>query len=309
MSAPKPKLPSAGSELITVQIGDQQFAIDIMSVREIRGWTATTPLPHAPAYVHGMIDLRGTVLPVVDLGSRLGLSSTQPDRSSVVVVAQINDRPVGLLVDAVCDIVLVTENMLQQTPDVGTAVVQDFVQGVMTTEDGIVTMLCLDQVLPSGLDASMARTPVSSAPAARATSPLTAAEIKLVRSSFEQVVPIAEAAAGMFYERLFEQNPELRSMFTGDMAEQGRKLMQMLTTAVKALDKVKTLAPALEALAVRHQGYGVRPQHYDAVGAALLWTLGQGLGEAFTPEVEAAWTKTYGLIADVMLGATQAKAA
>lgn len=121
-----------------VQIGDQQFAIDIMSVREIRGWAPSTPLPHAPPFVRGMINLRGVVLPVVDLGSRLGLGSTQPVSSSVVVVAQINGRQVGLLVDAVCDILLLAEDMLQETPDVGTGVVRDFVQGVMTTENGIV---------------------------------------------------------------------------------------------------------------------------------------------------------------------------
>jgi purine-binding chemotaxis protein CheW len=150
MSAPQTQFPPVGSELIMVQIGDQQFAIDIMSVREIRGWAPSTPLPHAPPYVHGMINLRGLILPVVDLGLRLGLASTQPDSASVVVVAEISGRQIGLLVDAVCDILLLTENMLQETPDVGAPIIQDFVQGVMTTDDGIVTLLCLNQVLPGG---------------------------------------------------------------------------------------------------------------------------------------------------------------
>lgn len=149
MAAGRAKLPEVGAELITVRIGDTQFAIDIMSVREIRGWAPSTPLPHAPAYVHGMINLRGVILPVVDLGLRLGLSRTQPDSSSVVVVTEIGGRQIGLLVDAVCDILLLTENMLQEAPDVGAAVVRDFVHGVMTTEDGIVTLLSLDEVLPT----------------------------------------------------------------------------------------------------------------------------------------------------------------
>jgi purine-binding chemotaxis protein CheW len=147
-SAPT-KFPPVGAELIMVQIGDQQFAIDIMSVREIRGWAPSTPLPHAPPYVRGMINLRGLILPVVDLGARLGLASTQPDSASVVVVAEISGRQVGLLVDAVCDILLLTANMLQETPDVGARVIQDFVQGVITTDEGIVTLLSLDQVLPN----------------------------------------------------------------------------------------------------------------------------------------------------------------
>lgn len=135
-------------ELVLVQVGLQQFAIDVMSVREIRGWGDSTRLPHAPAYVHGMINLRGAVLPVVDLGARLGFPGTEPDRSSVVVVAQIQDSVVGLLVDAVCDILLVKDEMIQAAPDVGSREARDFVQGVITTADAIVSVLSLDHVLP-----------------------------------------------------------------------------------------------------------------------------------------------------------------
>ncbi|WP_421937630.1 chemotaxis protein CheW [Phenylobacterium sp.] len=141
-------LSQASGELVLVQVGLQQFAIDVMLVREIRGWADSTRLPHAPAYVHGMINLRGAVLPVVDLGARLGLPRTQPDRSSVVVVAQIQNSVVGLLVDAVCDILLLKEEMIQAAPDVGSREARDFVQGVITTADGIVSILSLDHVLP-----------------------------------------------------------------------------------------------------------------------------------------------------------------
>jgi purine-binding chemotaxis protein CheW len=139
---------SSGAELISVRVGGQQFALDIMAVREIRGWTASTPVPHAPSYVVGMINLRGVVLAVVDLAARLGLGACQPDSSSVVVVAHINGVPVGLLVDAVCDIIAVTEDMVQPPPGVGTDEVREFVQGIISTEEGIVTLLSLDQVLP-----------------------------------------------------------------------------------------------------------------------------------------------------------------
>lgn len=147
-------LPSVGSELVTVAIGGQHFAVDIMAVREIRGWTASTPLPHAPSYVLGMINLRGAVLPVIDLGSRLGLAACARDSSSVVIVAHIDGRQVGLLVDEVCDILTVSENMLQAAPDIGSQAVEDFVRGVLTTDDGIVTLLTLDGVLPASLPAA-----------------------------------------------------------------------------------------------------------------------------------------------------------
>jgi purine-binding chemotaxis protein CheW len=154
MSGPH-KLPAAGSELICVSIGPHLYAIDIMQVREIRGWTASTPLPHAPPHVLGMINLRGTILPVIDLGSLLGIGETAVSASSVVMVAQIGENQVGLLVDAVCDILTVAENSLQEPPNVGDRV-RDFVAGVMTTEQGIVTLLALDHVMPEGLPAAQA---------------------------------------------------------------------------------------------------------------------------------------------------------
>jgi len=102
----------AGQELIVVEIGGQRFAIDIMSVREIRGWCASTRLPQSPAHVLGMINLRGSVLPVIDFSSRLGLGDSAPNAASVVIVAEIGDRLVGLLVEAVCDILTLGEGIM-----------------------------------------------------------------------------------------------------------------------------------------------------------------------------------------------------
>ena len=128
-----------------------------------------------------------------------------------------------------------------------------------------------------------------------------ASEIALVQSSWEQVLPIADTAAQLFYSRLFEIDPSLQPMFTKtDMAEQRKKLMQMITVAVRGLENIDELLPAIEALGRRHSGYGVIDAHYETVGTALLWTLEQGLGPAFTPEVRSAWTETYTVLAAVM---------
>ncbi|THD62612.1 chemotaxis protein CheW [Phenylobacterium sp.] len=141
---------NSGHELIIVEISGQRFAIDIMSVREIRGWSASTRLPQSPDHVLGMINLRGSVLPVIDFSSRLGLGESEPNTASVVIVAEIGDRLVGLLVDAVCDILTLGEGMMQPAPDVGAPRVHEFVRGVITTHDGIVTLLTLDHVIPPG---------------------------------------------------------------------------------------------------------------------------------------------------------------
>jgi hemoglobin-like flavoprotein len=127
-----------------------------------------------------------------------------------------------------------------------------------------------------------------------------------VRDSFAKVVPIAPQAAALFYDRLFVLDPTLRPLFKGDMHEQGRKLMAMIATAVANLDKLDTIVPAVQDLGRRHNVYGVKPEHYATVGAALLWTLGQGLGDGFSPPVEAAWTEAYTVLANVMKDAAAA---
>ena len=132
----------------------------------------------------------------------------------------------------------------------------------------------------------------------------------LVQQSFAEVVPIADVAARLFYARLFDLDPSLESLFTGDMDEQGRKLMQMLTVAVRGLDRLDELVPAVRALGERHVRYGVRDEHYATVGSALLWTLELGLDEAFTPEVRDAWAAVYTVLADTMKqGAAEAACA
>lgn len=141
-------------EFVAVALGDQQFAIDIMSVREIRGWTTSTPLPKSPDFVRGMINLRGVILPVLDLRARLGLGTSEVGASSVVVVVQVAGREAGLLVDAVCDILQVDETAIQPTPDVGSPEAREFVRGLVTTGDGICSLLRLDSLAPSPAEAA-----------------------------------------------------------------------------------------------------------------------------------------------------------
>jgi len=129
---------------------------------------------------------------------------------------------------------------------------------------------------------------------------LTSTQKTLVQESFARIAPIADAAAALFYGRLFELDPSLQRLFRGDMAEQRKKLMHMLTAAVKGLDHLDRLVPVVQDLGRRHVAYGVKDAHYDTVGAALLWTLEQGLEDAFTPETAEAWATVYTLLATTM---------
>jgi hemoglobin-like flavoprotein len=134
---------------------------------------------------------------------------------------------------------------------------------------------------------------------------MTLTEKNLVQQSFARVAPIAEVAAELFYGRLFELDPTLKPMFRGDMKDQGRKLMQMLAVAVKGLDRLQDILPAVQQLGRRHADYGVRDEDYETVGSALLWTLEKGLGDAFTEEVRAAWVKVYGILTTEMKAAAE----
>jgi hemoglobin-like flavoprotein len=135
---------------------------------------------------------------------------------------------------------------------------------------------------------------------------MTPEQVALVQGSWQQVVPIKDKAAELLYGRLFEMDPALKSLFKGDMAQQGRKLTAMLTTIVNKLNRLDELVPAAQALGRRHAGYGVKEEHYATVGDAFLWTLRTGLGSAFNDDVKAAWIAAYTTLANVMIDAAAA---
>jgi nitric oxide dioxygenase len=138
---------------------------------------------------------------------------------------------------------------------------------------------------------------------------MTPEQVELVRTSFAKVEPIANDAVGLFYGRLFETAPEIQPLFANtDMEKQGGMLMAALAGVVASLDNPGQLVPMAQGLGRRHAGYGVAEEHYPAVGAALLWTLEQGLGDQFTPETRDAWTAAYGALSGVMIEAAGTQA-
>lgn len=135
-------------ELISFRIEEQEFCLDIMAVREIRGWTPATPLPHSPHFVRGVINLRGAVLPILDLKARLGLGVAEPSARSVIIVVHIGKRLVGLLVDGVSEILAAERTMIQPTPNVGCDSVSRFVRGIIAMEGRMISWVGLEDILP-----------------------------------------------------------------------------------------------------------------------------------------------------------------
>ncbi|MBD9373887.1 chemotaxis protein CheW [Rhizobium sp. ARZ01] len=140
---------SQGRELIAFRIGEQEFCVNIMAVREIRGWTPATPMPHAPHHVLGVLNLRGAVLPIVDLSLRLGMKAAEPTVRHVIIVAQVGAKIVGLLVDAVSDILTVTDENVQPTPDIASELEKNYARGILAIEGRMICMIELESLFPS----------------------------------------------------------------------------------------------------------------------------------------------------------------
>jgi len=135
-------------ELLSFRLGDQEYCVDIMSVREIRGWTPATPLPYAPAHVKGVINLRGTVLPVIDLSLRLGMDGVAGNETNVIIVVQVGSVSAGLLVDAVSDILTIAASELQPPPELGDELTASYIRALTLVEGQLVRVLNLAAVMP-----------------------------------------------------------------------------------------------------------------------------------------------------------------
>lgn len=135
-------------EVIVFSVADQEFCVVVQSVREIRSYTAATSLPHAPPYVIGVINLRGAVLPIIDLADRLGLGRTQPHARSAIIVAELGSQTVGLLVDAMSSIMTVRRDQLQPAPDVASALARSFVGSVLAIDDRMISLLSVQGIMP-----------------------------------------------------------------------------------------------------------------------------------------------------------------
>lgn len=140
------------TEVLSFSVGEEDYCVSIQAVREIRGWIPATPLPHAPSYIRGVVNLRGTVLPIIDLGARLGRAATEATARHAIIVTEARGRVVGMLVDGVSGILTVTENAIHPTPDVGSDETSSFMKGLLIVGDRMISLLALDRVLPKTIE-------------------------------------------------------------------------------------------------------------------------------------------------------------
>lgn len=142
-------------QFVTFTVEGRAYAVDIMSVREIRAWTDTTRLPHQPSYMRGVLNLRGSIVPVQDLRNRFGMGDTDPSENHVVVIVVVEDRLLGILVDAVSDILTVDGEEIKPVPQGAVQVGEDFIEGLVNTDDGMVAILTLPLLFNQGFGDEM----------------------------------------------------------------------------------------------------------------------------------------------------------
>jgi len=140
---------AAAREMITFLIGAQEFCVDVMVVREIRVWSPATPVAHAPGYMCGVINLRGAVLPIIDFAARLGYPPTEPTTRHAILVVQIGKQTIGLLVEGVSEILTISQDLIQPTPDVASQMAKDFVSGIVATDGRMISLIALDAIVPA----------------------------------------------------------------------------------------------------------------------------------------------------------------
>ncbi|MCB9945564.1 MAG: purine-binding chemotaxis protein CheW [Geminicoccaceae bacterium] len=141
---------SLDHQFISFQVASQEYGVDIMTVREIKGWSETTMLPHSPHYMRGVLNLRGAIVPIFDLRARFGGGSTETSKTHVVIIVAVNDRTIGMLVDAVSDILSVNDDDIRAVPQTNDEVGQDYIKGLATVGERMVALLDVGRLFELG---------------------------------------------------------------------------------------------------------------------------------------------------------------
>ncbi len=294
-----------GNQFLTFTLGDENYAVDILRVQEIKGFTKVTQIPNTPPFIKGVLNLRGTIVPIVDLRTKFGMDQVEHTMFTCIVVVVVEDRIMGIIVDAVSDVLNIAEDDIQPAPNFGTKVDTSFIQSIARTGEKLTTLLDIDRVLAAGElhQVKLASTAAAAAEADQQNKTgLTGLKVEALEKSFKLVAPQGEQLVHRFYERLFEKYPAVKPLFKNTtIAEQEKKLLASLVLVIQNLRHPDKLTKVLQDLGGRHVEYGAKPAHYDAVAETLLAVLGEFAGPAWTADVKQAWADALTAIKGVML--------
>jgi len=303
-------------QYLTFLLAGEEYGVDILRVQEIKGWDNVTPIPNTPSYVKGVINLRGTIIPIIDLRQRFGIPGIAYGPMTVVIVLKVigdeRERTMGIVVDGVSDVYNVAAGDMKPAPDFG-AVDIGYVNGLATVDNKMVIVLNIDALLNS-LDVEAEEVPqqyqgqgavAEDVVIPQASSPKNESlEIELLETSFAALAPKAGELAQKFYEELFKRCPAVKPMFANiEIEEQQQKLVAALGTVISSLRSPDELAKVLSGLGAQHKQYGAMPEHYQVVGETLLDVMAEVAGGIWSPKLASAWRAAINTVAGMMMKA------
>ncbi len=272
-------------QLVVFDLATELYGVDIGVVREIIRIQELTRIPETESYVEGVINLRGKVTPVIDLRKRLDLPVSEQDDDSRIVVVDVGSHDIGVIVDAVAEVLRISGGSIEPTSSVIMTTDSSYLLGIAKMDDRLIILLDLEQALSDEqitIDAKV----VEAAPAL---------EVSLLEESSNEIPPRGKKFVSLFYQKLFSLYPEVEPLFANTkMKKQKKKLLDSLVLVVDSLRKPDVMGPALKKLGEGHGEAGVRTGHYPKVGEALLETLAEYLGDGWTPELKSEWAEAYG---------------
>lgn len=313
-------------QLVVFELADAPYIVDIRSVREIIRHEPIRTVPNAPEAVDGVINLRGLVVPIVDLRRCLGLPMRSPTNSTRIIVVDIPGAVAGFIVDAVTEVLRMPSSAIKPAPALAVTSRSNSVAGVAMVDERLMMVIDVERLISSEALRAVDEGAPNTAPAepvavvgevtrdAADTPPdgpsLAGLDIELLEATFAAVKPRAAELVEYFYDRLFTLYPAVVPMFANaDMQEQQGKLLSALALVVASLRQPEALVPALQRLGAKHVEYGAQPAHYDAVGAVLLDSLAYIAGDQWSAEAAQAWADAFGVVAGVMIEAAEAAVA
>lgn len=303
-------------QLVVTQIANTQCGIDISAVHELILMQEITPVPKSPRNMLGMINVRGILLPVVDLRACLGFPPASITGDTRIVLVSCGEKKIGLVVDSVAEVIALPTAAFQSMD--GSEAESPYLRSVVRLEDRLILDIDHERVVLDGLEtgpeglspllealeASMedeAASTESDEPTAENNADEGGLNVELLESSFALLAPQGEQLVARFYERLFETAPAVRSLFPDDTTDQKKALLGALGTVVSTLRTPEKLTAHLQDLGERHIEYGAVAGHYDVVAEVLLATMAEFAGEAWNDELQTAWTAALTAVKDSML--------
>lgn len=319
-------------QLVVTAVGDTQCGIEIENVHEIILMQEITAVPKSPRNVLGAIDVRGAVLPVVDLRACLGFPPAPHTVDTRIVLVSYEDQKIGLVVDGVAEVITLPIDAFQKLN--GNVGQSEFLHDVARLEDRLILHIDHERVIRDGLNAEpTAESPLLSIVEKENAAAEEASEekekeaqkmaneettdsadegglnVELLESSFELLAPRGEELVERFYDKLFETAPAVREFFPDDLTEQRKALLGSLGIIVKSLRSPEKLTTYLQKLGASHVKYGAVAAHYDVVAGVLLETMAELAGDVWNDDLQSAWTAALGAVKEIMLSGAEQDAA